>query len=144
MLSLRADLALGIRCGGKAIAREATSLLENGTPLDRVVGTLLAALPESEHVPFSILQVNGGTRGNLVECDAPPLFMARGGELVILPSSKKSLAASDPPMRIHAGGWGSSGDGERGLYPHQGREPELGLARHRRLYPAPDRNSVRC
>jgi len=71
--------------GGEAIAQEATSLLENGTPLDRVIGTLLAALPEREHVPFSILQVNGGTRGNLVEFDAPPLFMARGGELVILP-----------------------------------------------------------
>jgi len=67
------------------IADEATSLLEQKTPLSKVVETMLVALPESKHVPFSILQVLGGTRGNLVECDAPPLFMARGGELVILP-----------------------------------------------------------
>ena len=67
------------------IADEATSLLEQKTPLSKVVETMLVALPESKHVPFSILQVLGGTRGNLVDCDAPPLFMARGGELVILP-----------------------------------------------------------
>ena len=79
---------LGIGYSALEIARiadEATSLLEQKTPLSKVVETMLVALPEGKHVPFSILQVLGGTRGNLVECDAPPLFMARGGELVILP-----------------------------------------------------------
>jgi hypothetical protein len=71
--------------GGEAIAQEAASLLENGMPLNQVVDKLLATLPESEHAPLSILQVVGGTQGNLVECDAPPLFMTRRGELVLLP-----------------------------------------------------------
>jgi len=67
------------------LAEQATTMLRQSVPLNKVTENLLAALPEGEHVPFSILQVIGGTRGNLVECDAPPLFMARGGELVILP-----------------------------------------------------------
>ena len=79
---------LGIRDWGLEIARiadEATSLLKQKTPLSKVVETILGALPEGKHVSFSILQVLAGTRGNLVECDAPPLFMARGSELVLLP-----------------------------------------------------------
>jgi hypothetical protein len=67
------------------IADEAVSMLEQGTSLDTVVGSLLAALPDGEHVPFSILQVLGGCRAHLVECDAPPLFLTRGGRLVLLP-----------------------------------------------------------
>jgi len=46
---------------------------------------MLVALPEGKHGPFSILQVLGETRGNLVECDAPPLFMTHSGDLVLLP-----------------------------------------------------------
>ena len=79
---------LGIGYSALEIARiadEATSQLEQKTPLSKVVETMLVALPEGKHVPFSILQVLGGTRGNLVECDAPPLFIARSGELVLLP-----------------------------------------------------------
>jgi hypothetical protein len=34
---------------------------------------------------FGFLQVQGGDRAKLVECDAPPLFMARRGRLVLLP-----------------------------------------------------------
>jgi hypothetical protein len=67
------------------VADEAVSMLEQGTSLDTVVGSLLAALPDGEHVPFSILQVLGGCRAHLVECDAPPLFLTRGGRLVLLP-----------------------------------------------------------
>ena len=67
------------------IADEATSLLDQKTPLSKVVETMLVALPEGKHVPFSILQVLGETRGNLVECDAPPLFMTHSGDLVLLP-----------------------------------------------------------
>ena len=71
--------------GAEPIAQEVTSLLEKGASLNQVVDKILAALPEREHVPFSILQVRQGSQAHLVECDAPPLFMARGGESVILP-----------------------------------------------------------
>jgi hypothetical protein len=70
--------------GGEAIAQEIMPLLEKEAPLNQVVDKLLATLPEGEHTPFSILQVLGN-QANLVECDAPPLFMARRGELVLLP-----------------------------------------------------------
>jgi len=66
------------------LAEQAMSMLRQSVPLNKVTESLLAALPKGEHVPFSILQVLGN-QGNLAECDAPPLFMARGGELVILP-----------------------------------------------------------
>ncbi|MDD1713358.1 MAG: hypothetical protein LUQ69_09370 [Methanoregulaceae archaeon] len=76
------------------IAEETASLLEQGVPLSTVVEATLKALPEGEHVPFSILQVRPSAgslqpsaflEARLVECDAPPLFMTRGGELVLLP-----------------------------------------------------------
>lgn len=86
-----AILASGPQGGaeGKAkatlIADRAASMLEQGVSLDTVVESMLAALPNSEHAPFSILQVLGGCRAHLVECDAPPLFLTRDGQLVLLP-----------------------------------------------------------
>jgi hypothetical protein len=86
-----AILASGPQAGaeGKAkaalIADRAASMLEQGASLDTVVESILAALPNGEHAPFSILQVFGGCRAHLVECDAPPLFLTRGGQLVLLP-----------------------------------------------------------
>jgi hypothetical protein len=86
-----AILASGPQAGaeGKAkatlITDRAASMLEQGASLDTVVESILAALPSGEHVPFSILQVLGGCRARLVECDAPPLFLTRGGQLVLLP-----------------------------------------------------------
>ncbi|MCK4449407.1 MAG: hypothetical protein KAX26_02320 [Anaerolineae bacterium] len=86
-----AILASGPQGGaeGKAkatlIADRAASMLKQGASLDTVVESLLAALPNGEHTPFSILQVLGGCRAHLVECDAPPLFLTRGGRLVLLP-----------------------------------------------------------
>ena len=71
--------------GAEPIAQEVTSLLEKGASLNHVVDKILAALPEREHVPFSILQIPQGSQAHLVECDAPPLFMTRRGELVLLP-----------------------------------------------------------
>lgn len=76
-----------------SITDEAASLLEQGTPLERVVEILLAALPGGEYMPFSIFQVKTSEvsedfqslRAHLVECDAPPLFLTRGGQLVLLP-----------------------------------------------------------
>jgi hypothetical protein len=82
-----AVLASGAEGKAKAtpIADGAVSMLEQGASLDTVVGSILAALPNGEHVPFSILQVLGGCQAHLVECDAPPLFLTRGGRLVLLP-----------------------------------------------------------
>lgn len=82
-----AILASGPQGKAKAtpIADGAVSMLEQGVSLDTVVESLLAALPNGEHMPFSILQVLGGRRAHLVECDAPPLFLTRGGRLVLLP-----------------------------------------------------------
>ena len=71
--------------GIEPIANEATLLLEQGRPLGKVIETMLASLPEGKHIPFSILQVLQGNQAHLVECDAPPLFMTRRGEWVILP-----------------------------------------------------------
>jgi hypothetical protein len=72
-------------------AEAATSLLRQRTPLSEVVETILAALPEGKHIPFSILQVPQGSQAHVVECDAPPLFMTRRGELVILPVIEEEL-----------------------------------------------------
>jgi hypothetical protein len=49
------------------------------------VDDLLSALPSDEHAPLAILQVGDDARASLLECDAPPLFMARRGRLVLLP-----------------------------------------------------------
>lgn len=67
------------------VADRAAFALRQGTSLDTVVQIVLAALPNGEHMPFSILQVLGGCQARLVECDAPPLFLTRGGHLVMLP-----------------------------------------------------------
>jgi hypothetical protein len=73
------------RAKATPIADKAASMLKQGMSLDTVVESLLAALPTGEHMPLSILQVLGGCRAHLVECDAPPLFLTRGGRLVLLP-----------------------------------------------------------
>jgi hypothetical protein len=67
------------------IADQAALLLERGTPLDEAVGMLLDALPPGEHVPFAILQVLEEGQAQLLECDAPPLFLVQGGQLIMLP-----------------------------------------------------------
>jgi hypothetical protein len=77
----------------KSIADQAASLLEQKTPLERVVKILFAALPAGEHTPFAILQAKTsevfrdlrGLQAHLIECDAPPLFLTRAGRLVLLP-----------------------------------------------------------
>ena len=68
-----------------SIADSAASMLEQRTSLDTVVEAVLAVLPDGQHVPFAALQVLGGNRAQVVECDAPPLFLTRGGQLVLLP-----------------------------------------------------------
>jgi hypothetical protein len=73
------------RAQAEQIADRAAFLLEQGTPLDETVEALLDALPPGRHVPFAILQVVEEGQAQLVECDAPPLFMTRGGQLLLLP-----------------------------------------------------------
>lgn len=67
-------------------------LLEQGTPMDRVVERALALLPRGEHVPLAILRIEEGGQAELVECDAPPLFFARRGRLVLLPVLEEEVA----------------------------------------------------
>jgi hypothetical protein len=69
----------------KAIVDSVASKLLQGMSLGAVVESVLDALPGGEHVPFAVLQVMEGDRAQVVECDAPPLFLTRGGELVLLP-----------------------------------------------------------
>ena len=59
---------------------------------DAAVEKVLATLPAGAHVPFSILQVEGGNRARLVECNAPPLFLARGGGLILPPVLEEETA----------------------------------------------------
>ena len=67
------------------IADGAADILARGMPLDAVVEAVLPTLPGGEYTPFSILQVWEGGRAHLLECDAPPLFLTREGQLVLLP-----------------------------------------------------------
>lgn len=77
------------RAEEKAVAARladlATGMLERGEALGAVVETLLGTLPDGQHVPFAALQVLEGCRADLAESDAPPLFLTRGGHLVLLP-----------------------------------------------------------
>lgn len=64
---------------------DALSSLASGASLETVTQSLLAVLPAGAHLPFATLRVCDGSQAGLVECDAPPLFMARRGHLVLLP-----------------------------------------------------------
>lgn len=77
----------GAEGGTKAgqIAGNVSAMLERGTPLETVVETTLATLPKGEHIPISILHVLGECQAQLVECDAPPLFLTHRGRPVLLP-----------------------------------------------------------
>ena len=74
------------------VADGAARLLEQGVPPDAAAEEVLAILPAGAHVPFSILQVEGGNRARLVECNAPPLFLARGGGLILPPVLEEETA----------------------------------------------------
>lgn len=74
---------------GEGRARQAAGrladLLDQGAVPDVAVADVLAALPQGEYIPIAILQVLAGGQAHLVECDAPPLFLARRGRPVLLP-----------------------------------------------------------
>jgi hypothetical protein len=65
------------------IADKAASMLGRNMPLDPVVGAMLSLLPRDKHVPFSMIQVVGGCEAYVAECDAPPVFLTRGGQLAM-------------------------------------------------------------
>ncbi|MBN1887533.1 MAG: hypothetical protein JW850_06070 [Thermoflexales bacterium] len=78
---------------GERLADEAASALKQGARLERVKDMVLASLPGGVHSPFAILHACRGPAAappahlsaSLLECDAPPLFLVRGGQLVLLP-----------------------------------------------------------
>jgi hypothetical protein len=62
----------------------------SSTDVDDLLAAVFACWGESQGA-FAFLQVQGGDRARLVECDAPPLFMARQGRLVLLPVIEEEL-----------------------------------------------------
>jgi hypothetical protein len=73
------------RAKAALIADSAIPMLDEGMSPDDVVRSVLETLPSGGHAPFSLLQILGGCRAHVVECDAPPLFLTRSGRLVLLP-----------------------------------------------------------
>jgi hypothetical protein len=62
-----------------------TARLKLGGLVDAIVDETLAALPAGEHAAIALLRVERDGRASLAEIDAPPLFMARRGDFVLLP-----------------------------------------------------------
>ena len=75
---------------GSEFESRARSMLHRPWSSSEVDG-LLSALPAEGHAPLALLHVRGGAHARLVECDAPPLFMARRGRLVLLPVVEEEL-----------------------------------------------------
>jgi hypothetical protein len=77
----------------------AASELTEGAAYEKMVAGLLSALPADEHAPLALLHVGPGdpqgraTLARLVECDAPPLFMARQGRVVLLPVVEEEVGS---------------------------------------------------
>ncbi len=78
--------------GGGQLVQCATANLVSGVALDAVVDDVLAALPAGEHSPVALLRLCSGGQAALAEIDAPPLFMARRGDLVMLPVTEEERA----------------------------------------------------
>jgi len=70
-------------------AEHALEMLQAGGVPDRVAETLIVALPASEEITFSILQVLDGDQAHLVECETLPLCLIRRGEVEFLPLSEE-------------------------------------------------------
>ena len=70
-------------------AEHALEMLQAGDVPDRVAETLIVALPASEEITFSILQVLDGDQAHLVECETLPLCLIRRGEVEFLPLSEE-------------------------------------------------------
>ena len=74
------------------LAQRAIANLATRAAMDAAVDDVLAALPVGEHVAIALLQVARDGRASLAEIDAPPLFMARRGEFVLLPVTEEERA----------------------------------------------------
>ena len=57
--------------------------------MDGVVADVLAALPAGEHVAAALLRIGRDGGAELAEIDAPPLFMARKGDFILLPVTEE-------------------------------------------------------
>ncbi len=74
-----------------AMAETAIHLLEQRVPPDDALQTVITTFadPEGRRLPLSILRILTESAGEchacLADCDAPPLFLTRQGELVLLP-----------------------------------------------------------
>ena len=71
--------------GAEDLAARLDQLLRQGRTPEEAAEAILPLLPEGAYVPFALLQVREGRRADLLECDAPPLFLVRRGHLVLLP-----------------------------------------------------------
>ncbi len=100
--SFIAVLSDGLGSGVKAnilatlTAEIAATMLERGAHIDEVIRTLVMTLPECKvrrlaYATFSILHVPNGGKAYLVEYDAPPLFLAREGEVQRLPMTERTV-----------------------------------------------------
>ncbi len=74
------------------LAQHAAAALSAGQPTDAVVQDVLAALPAGEHIAVGLLRIGGDGRAGLAEIEAPPLFMARRGDFVLLPVVEEELS----------------------------------------------------
>jgi hypothetical protein len=80
-------------------ARDAAFELAGGAPHEIVVEGLLSALRDEKQLPLALLHVRSDDRhgkilrARLIECDAPPLFMARQGGVVLLPVIEEELGS---------------------------------------------------
>jgi len=69
----------------EVLADRMVQALGEGVGMEVVKQGLLASMPAGQHLPFAVLQVLDGHAASLLEVDAPPLFLTRKGELVLLP-----------------------------------------------------------
>jgi hypothetical protein len=72
-----------------SLTQRVTANLVSGVSMDAAVDAVLAALPAGEHVAIALLHIGHDGRASLAEIDAPPLFIARRGEFVLLPVTEE-------------------------------------------------------
>ncbi len=80
------------RADADPLRQRAARALAAGTMMDAVVADVLAALPAGEHVALALLRIGRDGRAELAEIDAPPLFMARKGNFLLLPVVEEEQA----------------------------------------------------
>lgn len=74
------------------VAALVEQMLKEGQSLGALLPAVLGMLPPGEHVPLAILRVVEGMEAQLVEVDAPPLFLVRRGRPVLLPVVEEEIA----------------------------------------------------